>query len=166
MRKHMDNLTALLRDSRPFTCKQCGGVMNYIGRGTYECENCKSLEYDDYGKITKYIEENGPSPAITISRATGIPRERITALLRDGRVEIPNGYNESVYLTCQKCGSRIRYGQVCPTCGAAMAGGDPKKMDFGKIGARPATGTGGGVKKSGYGNLADQLGDGKWRYRK
>ena len=43
---------------RPTFCTKCGGVMVYKGIGEYECEECGTLEYDDYGKVRNYLEEH------------------------------------------------------------------------------------------------------------
>lgn len=75
---------------------------------------------DDYGKVKQFLEENGPSPALVVSRATGVKPEIIKLFLIKGRVEIPEG--SQYYLKCEKCACSIRYGRYCPQCVKEMAG--------------------------------------------
>ena len=68
-------------------CSNCGKRLTYKGRGSYLCEYCGSIEYDDFGRIDQYIEENGPSTAPVMSRALGIPIGKIHELVAQGRLE-------------------------------------------------------------------------------
>ena len=51
-----------LRDAdiyhRPVLCEKCGGLMIFKGVGEYQCEDCKFVAYDDYGKTRLYIEKH------------------------------------------------------------------------------------------------------------
>ena len=73
--------------SGPQTCSLCGKKLKYAGRGSYVCEACDNVEYDDFGRIDKYIEEYGPSSAPVLSRALGIPIARVHELVAQGRLE-------------------------------------------------------------------------------
>ena len=72
------------------------------------------MQKNDFGKIKAFLDKNGPTPAITIAKATGVDRDKINYYLRKGRVEIPEG--SKFYLKCEKCGCSIRYGRYCPDC--------------------------------------------------
>lgn len=104
---------------KPTRCKECDIALEYIAFGMYQCPNCKNIEYDEYGKIRYYLEEHGPRPAIEISRATGIPVSAINEYLREGRLEIPDG--SPVYISCELCGTDIRFGRFCPACAANLS---------------------------------------------
>ena len=39
--------------NRPTICPECGGIMIFRGVGEYKCEDCGSLGYDDYGKVSE-----------------------------------------------------------------------------------------------------------------
>ncbi|MDY4742712.1 MAG: hypothetical protein SO361_06380, partial [Lachnospira sp.] len=69
-----------------------------------------------FGKVRNYIEENGPSMAVEISRDTGVQVSVINKFLREGRIEIPDG--SDIYIKCEDCGADIRYGRYCPACAA------------------------------------------------
>ena len=74
-------------ESGPEKCSVCGRSLKYAGRGTYVCEHCGNEELDDFGRVDRYIELNGPSSAPVMSRALGIPMARIHELVAQGRLE-------------------------------------------------------------------------------
>ena len=78
-------------------CKECGGQLNYRGLGQYECEECKNIEYDDYGKVRAYLEEHPCALQGEVSKATGVPANRIRALLLEERIEIASGSGPMVF---------------------------------------------------------------------
>ena len=49
-----------------------------------------------------------------IADETGVPMKHLNLMLREGRVEIPDG--SSYYIRCESCGCSIRYGRFCPDC--------------------------------------------------
>lgn len=101
-------------------CPECGGRLVYKYSGIYECEKCHKEVYDDFGKVKKYIEDHGPSPANVISEKTGVPMNTINKFLRKGRVEIPEG--SGFYITCEICNAPIRFGRICMECAAKNSG--------------------------------------------
>lgn len=101
-------------EEKPTICRLCGGTLEFKGRGEYVCSKCGHMERDDFGKVRHFLEENGPTPAILINEATGVPIDKINAYLKQGRVEIPDG--SGVYIKCEKCQTDIRYGRFCPAC--------------------------------------------------
>lgn len=117
----MRDWETLFLESKPVKCKICQGKMKYIGGGKYQCESCRAEELDDFGKVKEYLEEHGPTPIPTIEEDTGVKERVLQALLRKGRLEIPDG--SRFYLDCQKCGCSIRYGRYCPECTRELAGG-------------------------------------------
>lgn len=100
--------------SKPIECEACKGRMRYLGGGLYKCQECSYEELDDYGKVKKFLQKHGPTPALVVSEATGVKREIIEYFLKKGRVEIPEG--SKYYLKCEKCGCALRYGRYCPGC--------------------------------------------------
>ena len=71
----------------PQICSLCGKKLKYAGRGSYVCEGCNNVEYDDFGRVDQYIEAHGPSSAPVLSRALGIPIARVHELVAQGRLE-------------------------------------------------------------------------------
>ena len=107
------------KDTRPTFCPICTGTLEYTGLGEYTCAQCGAKILDDYGKVRKFLDANGPSPAVVISEGTGVPVPKINQFLREGRVEIPDG--SGVYIRCENCGTEIRFGRYCSACAAKLA---------------------------------------------
>lgn len=99
---------------RPKECKKCGGVMVFKGVGEYECEDCKAIDYDDYGKVRLYIEKHKGATASQIEAETGVTQRSIRQLLREGRIEVAK--DSRVFMKCELCGVNIRSGRFCPEC--------------------------------------------------
>ena len=116
----MNDVEKFLMERRPIFCKKCCGKLFYKTGGIYLCEDCGAEEYDDFGKIKLYLEENGPSPATDISEATDVPLEIVTLFLKYGRLEIIE--NSKYYIKCERCGCALRYGRFCYSCTREIAG--------------------------------------------
>jgi len=110
----MNNLEKVIMGEKPDRCQICGKRLTYKGAGRYVCDNCQTEVLDDFGKIKEYLDSHGPTPAVTIAKATGVDRDTINYYLRKGRVEITEG--SKYYLNCERCGCSIRYGRYCPDC--------------------------------------------------
>jgi len=108
------NLGNLEMYNVPRVCKVCGGVMVFKGVGEYQCEDCRAVDYDDYGKVRLYIENHRGATAAQIEQEVGVPQRTIRRLLKDGRIEVAEG--SRVLLRCEICGKAIRSGQYCPEC--------------------------------------------------
>lgn len=101
--------------NRPIQCRQCKeAIMVYKGLGEYECEKCKFSEYDDYGKVRNYIEDNPGSNISVISENTGVTKRSINTMLKEKRFEVTN--DSRTFLTCEICRKSIRSGRYCPEC--------------------------------------------------
>lgn len=99
---------------RPKLCAACGGVMVFKGVGEYQCEDCKSVAYDDYGKVRLYIESHRGATAPEIEAATGVKQRTIRNMLKEGRLEVAP--DSKSFLHCEMCGKAIRYGRLCQEC--------------------------------------------------
>lgn len=130
----MTDVERLMIDRKPVKCDKCSGKVFHIGGGAYHCESCGADILDDFGKIKRFLDENGPTPILVISQYTGVSTEIIEALLKDGRVEItePSRY----YLQCQKCGCSIRSGRFCIECARELSNGI-QKIFYNEIGEKP-----------------------------
>lgn len=95
-------------------CKSCGSTMKYVFGEMFECPTCGRKEATDFGKVKEYLDEHGPTSAAIISDQTGVELGVIETLLKQGRVEIPDG--SGIYIKCERCGTDIRYGRYCPDC--------------------------------------------------
>lgn len=99
---------------KPTKCPECGSDMIYKGCGEYQCEKCRYVAYDDYGKVRNYVEKHAGVTAAQAADATGVEQKTIRTMLKESRLEIADGSN--VYLKCEICGTSIRSGRVCPKC--------------------------------------------------
>ena len=100
--------------NRPLLCSKCGGVMVFRGVGEYRCEDCKSVDYDDYGKVRRYLEEHPGANTAEVSSNTGVSQKSIRQMLKESRLEIAD--SSSVFMKCERCGISIRSGRMCPKC--------------------------------------------------
>ncbi len=99
---------------RPTFCLKCSGVMVYKGLGEYRCEKCGAVEYDDYGKVRKYLEAHKGANVSEISNETGVSHKSIRDMIKENRFEVIE--NRGGYLRCEICGANIRSGRFCPIC--------------------------------------------------
>ncbi len=67
----------------PMQCEQCGTKLQSVGEGAYRCVKCNIEYYDDFRKIRNFINQNGPAPAMTISRATGVSLQTVNHYFKD-----------------------------------------------------------------------------------
>lgn len=95
-------------------CELCHGALEFMGGGRYICSQCSHEQFDDFGKIKAFLEEAGPTPAVVISKATGVDLKNVKAFLDHGRIEVAEG--SAVFLQCEICGADIKFGRICPTC--------------------------------------------------
>ncbi len=102
----------------PRTCTECGGVMVFKGVGEYHCEDCGAVDYDDYGKVRRYIEGHRGATAVEVESAVGVSQRKIRQMLKDGRFEVTA--DSRAFLHCEMCGKAIRYGEYCSECEIAM----------------------------------------------
>lgn len=116
MKKEKRHIETMIKYERAKICPKCGELMRYAFGEVFKCDYCGQEELTSFGKVRKYIEENGPSNASNISRGTGVPVSIINKYLREGRIEIPDGSDS--YIKCEDCGADIRYGRYCPACAA------------------------------------------------
>ena len=100
--------------NKPTICPECGGIMIFKGCGEYRCEDCKSVAYDDYGKVRNYVEKHAGVTAAQVSEATGVKQKTIRTMLKESRLEIAEGSNS--FMKCEMCGASIRAGRVCSKC--------------------------------------------------
>lgn len=105
----------LISDPHTLKCQHCEGPMIYKGSGIYKCMECEEEYVTAFGKIKRFLQENGPQNAVVISTHTGVSRQEISRLLREGRIEVaPN--QEGVIGFCKECRVPITEGTLCLFC--------------------------------------------------
>ncbi len=98
----------------PAECGYCGGRLEKISRGTYQCLKCGKENYDDFQTVRNYLDKVGATPAVIIEQDTGVPRKNIEYFLRQEYLEIPK--YSPIRMACEKCGAPIRTGYLCEQC--------------------------------------------------
>lgn len=105
--------------NKPVVCEKCGRMsIKYLGIGEYSCADCNHIMYDDYGKVRRYIENNPGATQIQVANALGIPKSKITQMLKDDKIEIAPG--SMIFLNCELCGKEIRSGRFCFECAKTL----------------------------------------------
>lgn len=112
--------------NRPYICDNCGGLMEFKGCGEYECEDCHTKGYDDYGKVRNYIELHRGANAAEIEARTGVTQKSIRQMLKESKLEITA--DSVAFMRCEICGTNIRSGRFCPKCEASYHKEKEKKM--------------------------------------
>lgn len=102
--------------NRPYVCDNCGGLMEFKGCGEYECEDCHTKGFDDYGKVRNYIELHRGANAAEIESKTGVTQKSIRQMLKESKLEITA--DSVAFMRCEICGVNIRSGRFCPKCEA------------------------------------------------
>ncbi len=110
----MENALEILLESKRTVCEERKGNMAFVGIGTYECVQCGHTMYDDYGKIRKYIDEFGPSSMAVLAQETGVNRDVIDYLIKDGVLYEPK--SKEYTKICGRCGCSITTGRFCKDC--------------------------------------------------
>lgn len=100
--------------NRPFICSSCGGNLIFKGVGEYHCELCGEIEYDDYGKVRKYLEVHNGANISQIEEATGVSRKEIQQMVKEERFDVTQ--NSRISLYCERCRKQIRTGRFCSKC--------------------------------------------------
>jgi hypothetical protein len=98
----------------PKVCEECGGVLVFVGVGEYHCENCRHVQYDDYGKVRLYIEAHPGVNSSEVEMATGVSGRTIRRMLKENRIEVTA--DSRVTLFCEYCNMPIRSGRLCSNC--------------------------------------------------
>lgn len=136
-----------LKYGKPANCSKCGSALRYVGIGEYECESCKNIEFDDYGKVRTYIEKNRGATQSQVSLATGVDVSKIRQMLREEKIEIAP--NSVVFLQCESCGTPIRSGKYCSACAEKIQNEEQKKRTLPGKGLGKGVQTGGGTSAKG-----------------
>lgn len=125
-----DSFDKLRRGNLKINCEQCGAALIGVRSGQYQCTKCGAIEYDDFGKIRKYLDEHGPASKEEIMKETGVSKAVVIEYLKEQRLMVSGKGNN----VCVLCGARIAAGTLCIDC----KGGNKPKSTSG----RPTGGSG------------------------
>lgn len=74
--------------NKPYVCSKCGELMVYAGIGEYKCPQCKFVDYDDYGKVRKYLETHKGAKAIDVELDTGVTQKNIRNMIKESKLQV------------------------------------------------------------------------------
>jgi len=98
------------------------------------CGNCLERIDTDFVTVRDYIYENKNAHLDTVSEETGVPKQIIMYLLKEGRlvVDDPDGGNGGMLL-CEVCKKPINTGRMCNDCKDSVANTMQKNIETRKI---------------------------------
>jgi len=100
-----------------FFCKK--PFQSYGGR---ICGNCLERIDKDFITVRDYIYENKHADMDTVSEETGVPKQIILHLLKEGRLIIDDPEHSSGgLLLCEVCRKPISTGRMCKDCKGKIA---------------------------------------------
>ena len=85
------------------------------------CGNCLEKIDKDFIIVRDYIYEHKHADMDTISEDTGVPKQIIMHLLKEGRLTIDDPSGESGILFCEVCKKPINTGRMCKSCKEKVA---------------------------------------------
>ena len=94
-------------------CRRCGKVFVYMGRDL--CPQCRAEEEQEFEQVREYLRENPYAGIEELHRETGVEKEIILSLLREGRLEVIDSPLGGIG-RCKICGEKIPQGRICPKC--------------------------------------------------
>jgi len=100
-------------------CPECGHIFEFVFKNL--CPECIQKEDNESEAIVVYLKGNPGVGISEISEATSISADKITKLLKSGRLLIVCEKNGINLLTCEHCGKPIANGSFCQQCRDSMA---------------------------------------------
>ena len=117
-----DSYDRLRKGNLKIKCEKCGAPLKSIRSGEYQCIECGAIEYDEFGKVRKYLDEHGPASKEEIIKATGVRKAVVIEYLKEQRLMVSGAGNN----VCVICGARILSGTICAECSGSN---NPKQQN-------------------------------------
>ena len=93
------------------------------------CGNCLEKIDKDFVIVRDYIYENRKADMDTVSEETGVPKQIILHLLKEGRLIIDDPEDSGGLLHCEVCRKPIRTGRMCANCKDNVSSTMQKSME-------------------------------------
>ena len=100
-------------------CSLCKKPFQSIGGKV--CGECLKKLDEDFIKVRDYIDENKRSDIDKIAEETGVSKQAILYLLKDGRLIINDAEAGGGMLFCEICKKPINTGRMCKDCKGRVA---------------------------------------------
>ena len=100
-------------------CKFCNRPFQSLGRRI--CPDCLEQIDRDFITVRDYIYENKVTDMDTVSEKTGVSKQIILHLLKEGRLEMDDTRGGGGPLVCEVCRKPITTGRMCKDCMAKVS---------------------------------------------
>lgn len=97
-------------------CPSCGAL--YAGPGIV-CPRCAARDNEIFDRVKAYLEAHPEAVLEEVAEQTGVDRQVILRFIRSGRIIV--GRPQTFGLFCERCGTAIATGVVCPECAAELS---------------------------------------------
>ncbi len=101
-------------------CRKCGKMFNYLS-GPITCPSCREALEDKFKEVKKYIQDHANCGIHEVARECEVEVQQIQQWLREERLQFSE--DSMVQLSCESCGTTIRFGRFCEKCKNEMANG-------------------------------------------
>jgi len=99
--------------------------------GNKICGNCLEKIDKDFMTVRDYIYENKHADMDQVSEETGVPKQIILHLLKEGRLIVDDPENHGGgLLLCEVCKKPISTGRMCKDCKSSVAATMQKNIDI------------------------------------
>lgn len=99
------------------------------------CGDCLIKLDEDFIKVRDYIDENKRADIDKVAEETGVSKQAILYLLKDGRLQFDEAAGGGGVLFCEICKKPISTGRMCNDCKNRVALTMDKSISTGKAAA-------------------------------
>lgn len=110
-------------------CRLCKKPFQTLGGKL--CPECLTKLDEDFVKVRDYIYEHKHADVDKVAEETGVSKQAILILLKDGRLQIEDAGVGSILL-CEVCKKPIKTGRMCEDCRKKLAFSMDKNVSAGK----------------------------------
>ncbi|UFJ40063.1 flagellar protein [Brevibacillus humidisoli] len=99
-------------------CSRCDTL--FVKKLRDVCPKCYQEIEQEYDRCAKFLRkrENRGATIYQLSDATDVSVKQITKFIREGRISVLD--NPNLGYPCESCGTMIRAGNLCETCGKSL----------------------------------------------
>jgi len=122
-------------------CSICKKPFQSIGSKV--CNECLAKMDEDFIVVRDYIYENKKADMDKVSEETGVSKQVIMYLLKEGRLIIEDLSDSGGLLLCEMCRKPIRTGRMCDHCKDSLASTMKKSVTTGRPSGSGSSGSSG-----------------------
>jgi len=111
-------------------CSFCKKPFHSIGSKV--CTDCLKKMDEDFIKVRDYIYEHKNTDMDVVSEETGVSKQVILHLLKEGRLILDDKHGGGGMLLCEICKKPINTGRMCDKCKGSLASTMEKSISASK----------------------------------